>query len=232
MLPKIEHPIFETILPLSKQKVKFRPILVKEEKILLIAKEEGTLQAMLEAIRGILGNCAPEVKVDDLPLVDVEWLFLQLRIKSIGRVIECKVIDPTDENSYDVVIDLEKAELSNTNYNPVIKFTDEIGVKMKLPTIGDLANLIEYNKSKDIFTLDLVYKMIEFVFTGDDVVFRASDYTHEELQEFVDHLQPPHIDQLSEFFLNLPRLVVKYSYTRKDGTVAEWEADNLQSFFT
>ncbi|NBW53614.1 MAG: hypothetical protein EBR39_06825 [Betaproteobacteria bacterium] len=161
MLPKIEHPIYEIELKSINKTVKFRPFLVKEEKILLMALEANEEMAMINAIRQIIQNCVLEpsdFNIDDLAVYDLELFFIKLRAYSMGEIIETKytcqnVNVETEEkcgNLMDVSINLFDVKLNNTNPNSIIKFTDKIGVKMKYPNINSLQQMSEINFSESV----------------------------------------------------------------------------------
>lgn len=229
MLPRIEHPLFDTILPISKQQVKFRPLLVKEEKLLLLARESSDLDTLVTSIKQIVTNTVQTpIDVDKLPIVDLQWIFIQLRIQSIGRMIRCTVTDPTDKKEYDIEVDLSELKVKPENVNYIIRLSDKLGIKMKLPTINDVYDVAMFSHSFTSLSFNLILGCIESVYDEDS---EYTNFTRQELEEFIDTLNSSQTQGIVAFFENLPKLTIKYSYTTADGTVKEWEVDKFQDFF-
>lgn len=229
MLPKISHPIFDTTLPVTKQKIKFRPLLVKEEKLLLLAKEAQDLEVMIDALKQIISNVSlTEIDLDNLPIIDLQWIFIQLRIRSIGGTIRCNVTDPEDKKDYTVEIDLNNIKVTVDTPNPIVKLSDGLALKMKLPSIKDIHEVAKFTNSFATLTFDLILSCIVSVF---DTEQEYPNFTKEELSEFIDSLDQTQVAKLVEFFANAPKLVLKYSYTNAAGQLKEWEVEKFNDFF-
>lgn len=229
-LPKLQVPIFNCKLHSINEPVKFRPFSVKEEKILLIAKESiedpGTL---LDSVRQIVSNClVTKLDVSKLPMFDLIYLFVQLRSKSIGNVLELNLRDNEDNKIYKVEVDLDKIKLtSNPDHNNKIKLNDSIGLIMKYPTIETLKN-----KNLDDIddSIEIVKQCIESVYDSDNV-YKLKDQTPEEIQEFFDSMSIQNFSDIRKFFDTMPSMNHTVSYTNSKGTVQNYEVNNLKNFF-
>lgn len=220
MLPKIEHPIHEIELKSINKTVKFRPFLVKEEKILLMALEANEERAMINAIRQIIENCVIEpanFKVDDLAVYDLELFFIKLRAYSMGEIIETKytcqkVTGAEGEkcgNLMDVKVNLFDVQLKNTNNSPIIKFTDTVGVKMKYPNINSLQQMSEINFSESVaHVIDFIYDCVDCAF-DENQTYPRDEISREEFTEFVENMSKTDFDKFETYFTSLPKL----SYT-------------------
>lgn len=217
MLPKIEHPIYEIDLKSINKTVKFRPFLVKEEKILLMALEANEEAAIINAIRQIIQNCVLEpsdFNIDELAVYDLELFFIKLRAYSMGEVIETKYTcqnvasEGGDKcgNLMDVNVNLFEVNLSNTNTNSIIKFTDKIGVKMKYPNINSLQQMSEINFSESVKNvIDFIYDCVDYAF-DENQTYPRKEISLEEFTEFVENMSKNDFDKFEMFFTSLPKL--------------------------
>lgn len=229
MLPKITHPIFDTTLPVTKQKIKFRPLLVKEEKLLLLAKEAQDLDVMIDSMKQIISNVViTELDIDNLPIIDLQWIFIQLRIRSIGGTIRCNVTDPGDNKDYQVEIDLNNIKVTVDAPNPIVKLSGELALKMKLPSIKDIHDVSKFTNSFASLTFDLIMSCVVSVYDADQEYL---NFTRDELSDFIDSLDQSQVAKIVEFFENAPKLVLKYSYTNAEGKLREWEVEKFNDFF-
>jgi hypothetical protein len=217
MLPKIEHPIHEIELSSIKKTVKFRPFLVKEEKILLMALEANDETSMINAIRQIIQNCVIEPQnfsVDDLAIYDLEYFFIKLRAHSMGEIIEtkytCQQVAPESGekcgNLMDVKVNLFDVKLKNMDCNPIIKFTDKIGVKMKHPNINSLQQMSEINFSESVKNvIDFIYDCVDSAF-DENQTYAKDEISREEFTEFVENMTKNDFDKFEAYFTSLPKL--------------------------
>ena len=237
-LPKLTVPEYEAILPSTEKVIKYRPFLVKEEKILLTALEAEDDVAMADAIRQIVNNCVQgELDVVKLPTFDIEYLFLRLRAKSVGEKVTLGLRPwgcPNNEgklceNSTEVEINLEEVKvIKDENHSSKIMLNDEIGVKMKYPDIKNI-NIIDADSA--ITGMNIVRNCVDMVFTKDET-FERDSFTDEELEEFIDSLNSDQFKKIKEFFDTMPTL--KYTKKYKCGTCGEEKETILQglnSFF-
>jgi hypothetical protein len=243
-LPKINAPIFELILPSTEKTVKYRPFLVKEQKILLIAMEAGDQRSMMNAIKQIINNCAVDpVDVDKLPVFDLEYFFIRLRAKSIGETIDLNLRHPTGMNSKDEVcehvtkktlnlLDVEVHKSIAHDDKIVLDEETKIGIKFKYPT-SEFALSIE--NPEDMNQLDLatdaIINSIDFIFDADNV-YKREDHTRQELIDFIENLSQQQYEKLSTFFDTMPKL--KHEVTWKCAGCGQEEKvvlEGLANFF-
>ena len=209
-LPKIEVPTYELTLPSTDLKVKYRPFLVKEEKILYIALESNNNANIINAIKEIVSSCTfNSILVNNLPTFDLEYIFLNIRAKSVGEIAKFKVLCPDDKKTYvDIDIDLTKVEVQvddkHTN-KIIIDKAKNLGVVLKYPTI----NNIELGENMSTLKVESVFKIlidcIDHIFEGDKI-YPAKDISKQELQEFLESLPQDNFNDIKDFFDTMPRL--------------------------
>ena len=209
-LPILETATYELTLPSKDVKVKFRPFLVKEEKILLQALESGENKEMVSALKQIVHACTfGKVDINTLPIFDVEYIFLQIRAKSVGEVTKLKLLCPDDKKTYaEVEIDLSKVEVhvdENHTNNIVVDESKKIGLIMSYPTIntvdpeGDKKGM----KTKQMF--EMLANTVYQVYEGDKI-HAAGDYTKEELHKFLESLDSKTYKKINTFYDTMPKL--------------------------
>lgn len=237
-LPKIDVPVHEVTLPISKKVLRYRPFLVKEQKILLMAGESNDADTIEKAIRQILQNCClDQFDVDTLSLLDVEFYFLHLRATSVGEMVENKyrcqniVNEQVCDNLMDAnlnIIDLKVTGIDE--YNDIIQLTDKVGVKMVLPRYSLLRKARDMVNATD-FVFDLIVDCIEYIFDGDQI-FYTNQSNREELLEFVDSLNQSQFSKLQSFFDKIPKLEKNVDVTcNKCGFHHKIEYEGIESFF-
>jgi hypothetical protein len=231
-LPKINVPTHELEVPSTKDKITYRPFLVKEEKILLLALEENDEMTIARALKQIVNNCTfDNLSVNDMPLFDLEYIFLNIRAKSVGEAAEVKLLCPDDEKTYaDVNIPLQDVKVEFTKgHTNEIKLTDSIMVVMRYPTyellgVDDTDMTIER-------TFKLIADCTDKVVDGETIHERA-DFNNKELQEFYDGLDSKQFQEVQNFFETMPRLrhtvEVVNPKTKKKSKIT---LEGLQSFF-
>ena len=210
-LPIVETATFELTLPSKDVKVKFRPFLVKEEKILLQALESGSNTEMTNALKQIVHACTfGNLDINTLPTFDVEYVFLQIRAKSVGEITKLRLLCPDDKTTYgEVEVDLSKVEVhvdENHTNNIVVDEKKKIGLIMSYPTINsvDPENVGKTGlKTKQMF--DMLANTVHQVYEGDKIQ-SAGDYTKEELNTFLESLDSKAFKKINEFFDTMPKL--------------------------
>ena len=235
-LPKLNVPVYEAILPSTEKVIKYRPFLVKEEKLLLTAQESGE-DAVLPAVKQIIKNCIQgEIDVDNMPIFDIEYLFLRLRAKSIGEEVTLGLKPwgcPQNDGELckfttEVAINLEEIEcVKNEKHTSKIMLDDKIGIMMKYPDISQL----NIKGSENEMGLKVIKKCINMIFTEEETYERDS-YTDKELDEFIDSLNTKQMEQIKNFFDTMPVLKHTVKYTCKTcNEEKETTIQGLQSFF-
>ena len=235
-LPKLNVPVYEAILPSTEKVIKYRPFLVKEEKLLLTAQESGE-KAVLPAVKQIIRNCVQgELDVDNMPLFDIEYLFLRLRAKSVGEEITLGLKPwgcPQNDGELckfttEVAINLEEIEcVKNEKHTSKIMLDDNIGIMMKYPDISQL----NIKGSENEMGLKVIKKCIGMIFTKEETYERDS-FTDKELDEFIDSLNTKQMEQIKNFFDTMPVLKHTVKYTCKTcDEEKETTIQGLQSFF-
>lgn len=230
-LPKIETPTYTLLLPSNGKKVKFRPFLVKEQKALLIAMESPEDGAMGATTLSIIQACLfDKIDVNKMPKVDVDYIFLKLREKSVGEQIELIVTCKDCGKKQDYVFDLTKVEINKPEgHDSNIKLTDTVGLIMRLPTYEEVSNL-----SQD-YTVDNIYKTvvlcIEQIYDN-DAVYLTKDMTFNTITEWVDGLNQDQYEKLEEFFRTAPsiRSVIDFK-CKACGTENSIKLEGIEDFF-
>jgi len=210
-LPSVETPRYELTLPSTDKIVQFRPFLVKEEKVLLIAMESNNNNEIINATKEILGACTfNTLDIEKLPIFDIEYIFLQIRAKSVGEIAKFKILCPDDKSTYaDVEIDLTKVNVQvddNHTNNIIIDEERKLGVVFNYPTLG-IAKAGFNVDDTDINTLfDIMISSIDNIYEGEKV-YPAKDSTKEELKQFLESLPQKTFEKIKVFFETMPQLV-------------------------
>ena len=208
-LPKLEVPIYELTVPSTDEKIKYRPFLIKEEKILLIAMESGENEDVIQAVKQIVSECTfNKLKLGNMPMFDVEYIFLQIRSKSVGEVSKLKVLCRDDGETYaNVEVDLTEIEVQvNDDHTNKIELTDEMGVIMKYPTIDSFSTAGISDITADNM-LDVIVTCIDKIYDkkGEDV-YDSKDSSQKELMDFVEGMNTQQFQDVQAFFDSMPKL--------------------------
>ena len=226
MLPTIDLPTHKTKLPSTGEEISFRPFLVKEQKVLLMAMEGQDAKEITDAVKNIVEGCiTSKIDINKISTFDLEFLFLKLREKSVGSIVtmnathgDCK---PTLTQ-----IDLSKIKIVGEMEDTKIALTKDIGVKVRYPNVMDLDGV--ENNVESIFSL--ICRCVEFAYDGDNVY---NEFSKDEIEEWVGNLHKDHFDKISKFFNNIPKLEYDLEFKCKDcGETVKRKLEGLQSFFT
>jgi hypothetical protein len=238
-LPKIDIPTYELDLPVSKKHIKFRPFLVKEQRNLLMAMESSDSTATQQAIRDILFNCTitENIDIDKLPIVDIEYYFINLRAKSVGEMVESRyrcnnvVEDKECGNIMETEIDLQNISVEiNEDISSEIKLTPQITIKLKYPEFGIVQDSVGL-ESIAATTFNMIAKSIEYIYDGEQFYYGA-DASQEEMLEFVEGMNQEQFAKVENFFNNLPKLKKDINVVcSKCGFHHNIEVEGLESFF-
>tara|TARA_Y100000004_G_scaffold15221_2_gene16008 strand:- start:1631 stop:2353 length:723 start_codon:yes stop_codon:yes gene_type:complete len=238
-LPKISTPTYELEIPSTGKKVRYRPFLVKEEKILVMALESEDMKQITNAIIDILSECIMTrgVKVAELATFDIEYLFLNIRGKSVGETIEVNVTCPDDgETQVQTEIDIDSIKVQkNKNHNNIIKLDDTLSMKMKYPSIDQfIENNFEVQSEASGVdqSLEMISSCIEMIYNEDEC-WSAVDCTKQEMIDFVDQMNTKQFKEIEGFFTTMPKLShtikVKNPNTKKNNDIV---LEGLASFFS
>lgn len=233
-LPKLTHPMFDVVIPSSKKKIKIRPMLVKEEKILLMAKTSDDASDILSAVKQVVNNCIvdSDIDVEKLALFDVEYIFIKIRAYSVSNISKVSYRDNEDNKVYDFEVDLDKVEVvfpEKLDMNFAIN--DTMGIIMKYPQ-ASLYSDKEFLQSPAEEVLDnLILNCIDKIYDG-DTMMDPKTYPKEELKEFVENIDVNTYDKLRKFFNSLPILQYKITYKNENGNERNIELNSLTDFFT
>ena len=234
-LPVINVPTYELTIPSSKEKLSFRPFLVKEEKILLLALEDGTTGALNQSLKQIVNNCTFEkLEVNKMATFDLEFIFLRIRAKSVGETSTINILAEDDGETYVAVdVPLEEIEVDfPKDHSNDIKLTDSIGVTFNYPTyetLDKMDNLDEESGIERVFAL--MASCVNQIYEGETIHERV-DFSDKELEDFLNSLSPAQFADVQKFFDTMPKLTYEAKFknpkTKKNNKVT---LEGLQSFF-
>ena len=236
-LPKITTPTYELELPSTEKSVRYRPFLVKEEKLLVIALESEDTKQITTAIKTVIKNCilTKDIKVETLPTFDIEFLFLNIRGKSVGEQVEVNVICPDDnETNVSVSIDLDEIRVQkNEEHTNKIKVDPTIMMEMKYPSLEQfIKNNFDFNNENQMEqSFDLIASCIDKIYTEDEV-WSAADVTKKEVIEFLESMNSSQFKDIEKFFETMPKLSHKIQIKNpKTEVESEVVLEGLASFF-
>ena len=236
-LPKIATPSYELVIPSSKKKIKFRPFLVKEEKILILAMESQDSKQIANAVKNVISSCilSRGIKVEKLSTFDIEYLFLNIRGKSVGEQIEVMVTCPDDKKTQvPSVINIDSIKVqTDKSHSRDIVLDGQYTLRMKYPSLDEFiknnfSNIGDVNVDD---TFDLIASCIEQVFSEEES-FAASDCTKKELSQFLEQLNSSQFKEIEKFFETMPKLSHTVKVINPNTQVeSEIVIEGLQSFF-
>jgi hypothetical protein len=211
-IPKIDLPTYRLNLKSSGKEVEFRPFIVKEEKILLLALETGEFDTILNAVKQVIKNCLiTEIDIDDMPLFEIEYIFLNLRARSMGESVSLTYIcenvieNKKCKNEMEVQIDLLKAALDMKVETSTLKINENVGIKLKYPTI-ETTKILNSNTSNLEVAVELIENCTEYLFDSDQV-YRPSDMEPGEFKSFIEGLTQDQFLMIKSFFDNIPAII-------------------------
>jgi hypothetical protein len=236
-LPKITTPIYEMEIPSLKKKIRYRPFLVKEEKILIIALESEDSKAIANAVKNVISNCilSKGIKIDDLSTFDIEYLFLNIRGKSVGETVDVLITCPDDETTQvPMSINLDEINVEvDPKHSRDIKLDDTLTLRMKYPSMTEfIKNNFDSGDGVSVDdTFDLIISCIEQIYSEEES-WTASDSTKKELLEFVEQLSSKQFKEVEKFFETMPKLshTIKIK-NPKTGVESEVVLEGLSAFF-
>ena len=235
-LPKISTPTYELEIPSTKKKIRYRPFLVKEEKILIIAMESQSDTEIANAVKDVLSTCilTKDVKVDTLSTFDIEYLFLNIRGKSVGEDVEVLVTCPDDNKTkVPVRINLDEIKIITSNdHKKDIKLDDQLSMRMKYPSINEfIKSNFTTSDVKPEDTFDLIISCIEQIY-NDEESWSTSDCTKEEMNDFLDQLNSNQFKEIEKFFDTMPKLSHTLTVNNPNTKVkSDIKLEGLAAFF-
>ncbi len=236
-LPKIATPTYELELPSTGATVKYRPFLVKEEKVLVIALESEDNKQITNAIKAVLKSCilSKGIKVEDLPTFDIEYLFLNIRGKSVGEDLDVNIICPDDNKTQvAVTIALDEIEVQkDENHTNKIKVDESIMMEMKYPSLDQfIKNNFDFNdKNMMDQSFELIASCVDKIYTEDEV-WASADCTKKEMKDFLEQMNSNQFKEIEKFFETMPKLSHSISVTNpKTKVESEVVLEGLASFF-
>jgi hypothetical protein len=243
MLPKLDVPIYELKLISNGKIVKFRPFLVKEQKIFLMASQSEDAKEVIDAIKQVLSNCVvDDTDVTSLPVFDLEFLFLNLRAKSVGENVELNYVcnnlvknekDGEEEEACGGKIKLnvnlmEVDTIKNPEHTNKIMLTDKLGLMMKYPSFDIIKKLNIQNESE---LLKVIISCIDYIFDENEIYY-AKDTTEEELTDFIESMQQSDVQKIQKFFETMPKISKNVEFKcKKCGYEEKTTIEGIQNFF-
>lgn len=237
MLPKIEHPVHEVYLKSLDKDIRFRPFLVKEEKLLLMAKESDDVEEITKCVKQIIRNCCvDDIDVESLPTFDVEMFFLHLRVKSVGEtaqmVYTCDHIinDAACGHQTDFELDLKNIKYEETEgHSNIIKLTDSVGVCFNYPSINIPKEALD-DKIED-GGYGVIAQYLDYIYDSEQI-YKKNSISPAEITEFFDNLSLTQVSMIKNFFLEAPKVVLKQTIEcKKCNTIHNVNVEGILSFF-
>ena len=236
-LPKIATPTYELVLPSTDQTIQFRPFLVKEEKLLVLALESEDNKQITTAIKSVLKNCVltKGIKVEQLPTFDIEFLFLNIRGKSVGEELEVNIVCPDDETTQ-VTVDINLDDIQvqkNEEHNKQIKLDESLMMEMKYPSLDQfIKNNFDFNEKNQMDqSFQLIASCIDKIYTEEEV-WATADCTKKEVNDFLEQMNSGQFKLIETFFETMPKLSHTISVTNpKTKVESDVVLEGLASFF-
>lgn len=232
-LPMASHPTFSLVLPSTKQTITFRPFLVKEEKILLIAQASEDQADMVRAIKQVIQNCItdPNINVETFTTFDLEYFFIKLRAKSVQNLVTLAYKDNEDGQIYNVEVDLDQVEvIESGDVSKRIETSPGCGLLLKYPTMDILESVEKTNSAAD-FSFAIMKACIEAAYDENNV-YKFAEHTQEEIEQFVNELDIKTYQSIQMFIEAMPRIEHVISYTNSNGKKVNITLRSLTDFFT
>ena len=235
-LPKIATPTYELVLPSTKKTIKYRPFLVKEEKLLVLALETEDQKQITNAVKSVIKNCISTrgVKVENLPTFDIEYLFLNIRGKSVGEEVDINIIAPDDGiTEIPVKIDIDDIQVAyKEDHNPQIKLNDELIMEMKYPSLDQfIKNNFDLNENNFDQSFELIASCVSKIISEDEV-WSTDDVSKKEVIDFLEQMNSIQFKEIEKFFETMPKLSHKLKVTNPNTKVeSEVVLEGLSSFF-
>tara|TARA_B100001113_G_C20941755_1_gene549071 strand:+ start:34 stop:756 length:723 start_codon:yes stop_codon:yes gene_type:complete len=238
-LPKINTPTYELVLPSSGKKIKYRPFLVKEEKILIMALESEDSKQITNAIKDVLTDCilSRGIKIEKLATFDIEYLFLNVRAKSVGETVEVNITCPDDnETQVQIEIDIDSIKVQKSDtHSDIIQLDNDLSLQMNYPSLNQFIETnfeVGEEKSEVEQSLNVIMSCIKQVYSSEEA-WDASDCSKKELKDFVEQMNSKQFKQVEDFFNTMPKLAHTLKVTNPNTKVkSDVTIEGLASFFS
>jgi hypothetical protein len=233
-LPKIDQPLFELEIPSTGKKAKYRPFTVKEEKILLIAQESKDMDQIILSIKQVINNCMPEIGVDTLSVFDLEYIILNIRAKSVNNEIAFGFEDEDTGEKIDTVIDINEVKVQfNDEHTKKININDQYYMMMRYPSLEEVRQMqnTEEGSTEQMFTT-MISCIDTLVDESSDEVFKLSDFSDQEVSDFVDGFTSSVVEDIQKFYVTMPKLKHTIDYKDNKGKKKQFVVEGMDSFFT
>lgn len=231
-LPIIQQPVFELTLPSTNEKIRYRPFTVKEEKILLVAKESKDIDQVFLAIKQILTNCLIDFKdnVEDLPSFDVDFILLNLRSKSVSNIVDFKIKDSDTEKEVELQMNLNDVEVKKfENHDNKIVIDENTTILMRYPSLSDIKTATKKQEKQVESMFELLKKCVDTIVVGEEV-YKLKDFSKKEVDDFIDSLSSGVIMKMKEFFETMPVLRHEIEYEH-EGKIKKFVVEGTETFF-
>jgi hypothetical protein len=228
-LPKIKHPTYRITIPSTQKEVNFRPFTVQEEKLLLMAKNSEKTEDIINTVKQVIQNCIIEpIDVEKLAIFDIEYIFIKLRSKSVGEIVDLDYNDPETNENIKFKINLDDIEVKrNDEHTNKFPLFENIGVVMRYPTLEEVKTVEDNGKDEAVFTM--LIKCIDKIYDEETVY---SDYNEKELDEFINTLPMESMGAIQKFFETMPSVEHTVKLKNKKGETKEVVLKGINSFFT
>lgn len=230
-LPKIDVPLYELTLPSTQETIRYRPFTVKEEKILLVAKETNDVSQAMLAVKQVINNCIVGKNVEELAMFDLEYLLISLRSKSINNVINFSVKDPETNETVNLEVNLDEVKMiTNSDHTNRISVNKDYVLFLKYPTIDQFTEILQSPKNDPMVNYKIMLSCLDKV-ASETEVYKFSDFSPKEIDEFIDELQSDIIIKIKDFFETMPKTRHEIKYKNGLGNEKTFVIEGMQSFF-
>lgn len=230
-LPKIDLPIFETVIPSSKETIKYRAYTVKEEKILLVAQEAKDPSQEVMAMKQVVNNCLIDKNIEDLSMFDLEYMHLMLRSKSVDNTVDFTIKDPDTEEEVKVSMNLDEVQLlEQEDHTNEVQVNDDYTLYLKYPNIDAFVKIVTMSPDDPLVSYFIMINCLDKLASEDEVHY-FKDHTEEEIDSFMESLSGDVIKRIQKFFETMPRLRHEMKYKNKNGDEKTFVIEGMRSFF-
>jgi len=230
-LPKIDLPLFELVLPSTGKKIKYRPFTVKEEKILLVAQESNEPEQTILSIKQVINNCLIDIDVEKLAMFDLEYVILVLRSKSVDNNIKFAIKDPDTNESVELEIDLNDVKVTkDEEHSNKVKINEDYTLFLRYPTIQEFIKIAGADPKDSLTSYFIMISCLDKI-ASESEVYKFSDYTDEEIDDFMENLQGDIIKKIQKFFETMPKLRHEMKYKNSEGKEQTFVIEGMRSFF-